>query len=399
MGGFWKPDGRDSGIEARNSESRNATEQFPLNSATSHGGLTEKDANLVARDRVSLPLDEDWRGTCAEMTIAEFVKNRFVPEHVAIKRTSGRTHYQAILKHVLRPEEVDEVFHPDAARSKAKLKANPAWPYMSNVRLRDAQPDHVQRLISAALEGGYSTQTATHIRNVVSAIFSHAIREQYFTRTNPATHVTLPGMKRKEKHTLTLAQTRKVLEIMQYPEREMTLIALLTSMSVAEICGLQWRHVNLTDSIVDRDGELIPPRSIAVRQQWYRGELCKVMNGRHKDLSIPQILLPVLAQLSRRTRCTGWSDFVLMSSAGTPINQMNVAARRLKSIGRELQMPWLSWQVFRRTHATLVYEYGMQFQHQMGMMVYSNSSQNRDSTKGNAPALRLCDPLPRTPGK
>ena len=136
MGGFWKPDGRDSGIEARNSESRNATEQFPLNSATSHGGLTEKDANLVARDRVSFPLDEDWRGTCAEMTIAEFVKNRFVPEHVAIKRTSGRTHYQAILKHVLRPEEVDEVFHPDAARSKAKLKANPAWPYMSNVRLR-----------------------------------------------------------------------------------------------------------------------------------------------------------------------------------------------------------------------------------------------------------------------
>jgi hypothetical protein len=33
----------------------------------------------------------------------------------------------------------------------------------------------------------------------------------------------------------------------------------------------------------------------------------------------------------------------------------------LKPIGKELQMPWLSWQVIRRTHTTLAHELGMQF--------------------------------------
>jgi integrase len=245
---------------------------------------------------------------------------------------------------------------------------------MSHVRLCDARPDHVQRLISAALQSGYSTQTAKHIRNVVSAIFSHAIRERCFVGTNPASSATLPGMTRKEAHALTLEQTIRVLGAMQYPERELTLIAILTSMNIAEICGLQWKHLNLTDRAADRDGELIPPRTIAVRKQWYRGELCSVTRGRSKNISIPQLLLPVLLRLSHRARCTGGDDFVLMSKASTPINQINVAARRLKTIGRELEMPWLSWQVFRRTHATLVYEFGMQFQHHMAMVVNSDSS-------------------------
>ena len=37
------------------------------------------------------------------MTMADFVEKLFVPEHVAIKGLAGRTHYRAILKHVLTP--------------------------------------------------------------------------------------------------------------------------------------------------------------------------------------------------------------------------------------------------------------------------------------------------------
>src|ERR1700680_2852029 len=44
-------------------------------------------------------------------------------------------------------------------------------------------------------------------------------------------------------------------------------------MNVAEICGLQWKRVNLTEAWSNTDGESIPPRTIAVRKQWYRGEL------------------------------------------------------------------------------------------------------------------------------
>ncbi len=45
-------------------------------------------------------------------------------------------------------------------------------------------------------------QTVTHIRNVVSAIFSHARKGNYFHGLNPASQVAVPGMSRKEAHML-----------------------------------------------------------------------------------------------------------------------------------------------------------------------------------------------------
>jgi len=152
----------------------------------------------------------------------------------------------------------------------------------------------------------------------------------------------------------------------------MTLIAILTIMNMAEICGLQWKRVNLTDAWSNTDGEPIPPRTIAVRQQWYGGEFGSVnKKSRNRNLPIPEPLIPVLLGLSQRAKFTGPEDFVLVSQAGAPINEKNIAVCRLKPIGRDLQMPWLSWHVFRRTHTTLVYEFGMRFQDRMAMMAFA----------------------------
>ena len=116
---------------------------------------------------------------------------------------------------MLTPEEVDRVFGVDPEKSITRLRAVPNWPYVGSVRLRDARPDDVQRLVSAAVERGYSTQTVKHIRNVVSAIFAHAKKKQMFTGDNPASLVNLPVMTRKEPHALTLAQRTRCLAVMQ----------------------------------------------------------------------------------------------------------------------------------------------------------------------------------------
>jgi len=321
-----------------------------------------------------------------QMTIAEFVKAKFLPEHIATKRTPGRRHYQAILKHVFPPEEVDVIFGVDTAESKAKLKALPNWPYLNEVRLCDTHPEHIQRLVSAAMQSGYSTQTAKHIRNVVSAVFTHAIRRRYFAGENPAIAVVSPGMTRKVAHSLTFDQIVKVLQSMRYPELEISLLVILTGMNVAEICGLQWKHVNLADHSVNREGELIPPRTISVRSQWYRGELSNVPAGRRKNIPIPSLLHSMFIRLSRVT-CTGWNDFVLITKGGRPINQINVAARRLKSIGETFEMPWLSWQVFRRTRASLVHEFGTQYQQRLAvaMAIEPDSPQITLVAKGHQP--------------
>ena len=296
------------------------------------------------------------------MTVVEFVAQMFVPEHVAAKGLSGRIHYHAILKHVCTPEDVDRWFQIDEERSKTKLKALRDWPYLGQARLCDVRCEDVQRLIDAAMAVGYSSQTVKHIRNVVSAIFAHATKKRCFVGDNPAARVLLPAMARKEAHVLTLDQAKEVLAVMRYPEKEMTLITILTSMNVAEICGMQWKHINLTGDWCLVDGEPLAPRSIAVRQHWYRHQLAGIpQKSRKRNLPIPDPLFPVLLGLSRRPSFTGPEDFVIVSRAGKPINGRNIATARLTPIGRNLQMPWLNWQVFRRTHATLGYEVGMQF--------------------------------------
>ena len=367
--GFWRLRWRDEANDAKSSVEGHLRKPAWIGPATGPERLTKKQAQQIALENFLSRPDQNARAQQAATTIADFVASKFVPEHVAKKKLTGQTHYHAILKHVLTPEEVDRIFQVGAEKSRTKLKAVPNWPYLSNVRLCDIRPDDVQRLMSVALEHGYSTQTVTHIRNVVGAIFAHAKKEQYFSGDNPAGQVTLPAMTRKEPHALTLTQAKEVLGVMQYPEKEMTLIAILTRMSVAEICGLQWKHVNLTEAWCNTGREPIPPRTIAVRKQWCLGELSDVeRGGRHRNLPIPEPLLPILLELSHRPRFTGPDDFVLVSKAGTPINATNLAARRLKPIGKDLQMPWLSWHVFHRTHTTLTYELGMQFQDRLAMM-------------------------------
>lgn len=115
------------------------------------------------------------------------------------------------------------------------------------------------------------------------------------------------------------------------------------------------------------DGEPIPPKTIAVRKQWYRGELLEPnWKSRNRNLPIPDLLLPTLLGLNRRGKYTGPDDFVLASSAGTPINEHYISARRLRPIGKALEMPWLSRRVFHRTRASLLNELELQC-HELGV--------------------------------
>ena len=299
------------------------------------------------------------------MSVLEFAETKFIPEYVTLKRSAGRAHFQSILKHVLTPEGVDRAFRVTSPHLRCKLSRVPDWPYMDSMSLNDVTAEKIQHLISTALLRGYSIQTATHIRNVIRTLFAYAKQVSCFEGENPAIPVALPGMARKKAHALTLDELKQVLQLMRYPEREIALLALLTRMSVAEICGLQWKYLNLSDTRRVVDGEWLAPRTIAVKKQSYRGEFGLVMPSRQRVVPMPELLCSVMSELKTRKRFTAPEDFVLPSRCGTPVSQDNVATRRLKSIGKTLAMPWLSWYVFHRTHLSLFSENGRYLQNEL----------------------------------
>jgi integrase len=317
------------------------------------------------------PAKQNVYAANSQMTIANFIGKRFVPDYVSAKKPSGRAHYQAMLRHVITPDEVDRVFQVTAVKPLVRLKKCPDWPYLSKVRLCDARPSHVEQLIAAAVARGYSTQTVTHIRNTVNAIFSYAKQACFLAGENPARFVRPPEVVREERQSLTLIELKEVLEAMQSPEREMALVALFTPMTMTEICALQWKYINLSASWSNVDGEPIPPRTIAVRKHWALGEFGNVAKSHKRDLPIHDFLSSVLLGLENRGTFTGPDDFVFVSDAGRALNHFDVKARRLKPLGKQTRMPWLSWHAFRHTRITLLSRFGTSFYDYMAEMPHA----------------------------
>src|SRR5258707_14482477 len=198
----------------------------------------------------------------------------------------------------------------------------PAW---KKLRLKDATAADIQKLASSMLGKNYSVQTVKHVRTTVSAIFTHAKRLGWHTGDNPAKLVRLPEMVRRESHALSFDQSFSALASLQSPAREMVLFAILTSMNIAEICGLQWKRVNLNEQFTTVDGEWLPRLTIAVRAQWYRGEYGSVKaKSRRRNIPIPWALRSVLATIKEQSQFTGVDDPVFVARNGRPIDEHNI---------------------------------------------------------------------------
>lgn len=334
----------------------------------------------------------------SSLSMVEFIKDRFLPEHVAIKRSAGRAHFHLLLKHVLSPLDIVQVFGPTAGNARKNLGPDSNGPYIGTLKLGEVDAEAIQRLTSAALNRGYSIQTVTHIRNVIRSIFSHAIRTGCYRGPNPATLVNLPAVCHKHAYTVSLSHLELLLQPMGYPERELALLTILAEMSVAEICGLQWQYVNLSNNTRVLGPEVIPPRTIAVRNQNYRGELTPAFGSRKRFVRVGQPLSLLLRELRTRSRFTMPQDFVLVSRKGTPLHPENIAARRLKGIGRSFEMPWISWLVFHRTGVKLRSELGRTFDEEFEKLLSTLSLVPSESS-GTCPATQLVSSSPTRAGK
>lgn len=322
-----------------------------------------------------LSVDSRQDRTAASPTgssFAAFVERKFIPEYVATKKAAGRAHFRAILKHVLPPESVDAAFGISTPERGRTLKAVPRWPYLTSINLSEITVEAVQHLALTALQQGYSLQTATHIRNVIRNVYTYATQIGYHCGENPAAGVILPPLSRKNEQVLTLAELKQLTAVMPSPARELMLFTVLTEMSVVEICGLQWMYFNTTSSAKWADGEFIPPNTIAVRNQYYRGEFSPVTGSRRRFIRVADRICLLGTELRKsRKQSVSPQDFVLAARNGSPINPENIAMRHLKSIGNSVQIPGLSWGSFQRTRSALRTKFGKNWPRETEKAIFS----------------------------
>lgn len=287
-----------------------------------------------------------------QICLADFVRIKFLPEYIQQKDLAGRRHYQAMLKHILRPDTVDQIFQSGPSR----MKAIPGWPYLDQVKLCQLREQHVRDLTRTAEARGYAAQTVKHIRNALGVIIGHAKQEGLFEEENPVVRVGLPPMSRRRLQHLTIAQAKAMLSMMEFPEREIALIAITTGLSIQEICGLQWKHVNLNKTDVECDGKAIPPNCILVSQHWYPEGIFSLRSNRVRVIELPQPLALIFIRLRQEATPIDANSFVVTVRSGEPIRPVGLQRSRLSAIGRKIDIPSLSWRHINRAHSAILSE-------------------------------------------
>ena len=355
-GAYWMLRWHEDQINAKGESKRGWSRSVCIGPSDGPGAFTEKEARRLAWENHLSRLDHNNRTPQSILTVREFVERKFLPEHVAYMKHGGQEHYRSQLPFVL-----DGVPDKKIARGgKTRFKPGEEPPAIcrtrgiGDIRLRDVQREDLQQLVGTMLLRGYSTQSAKHVKTVASAIFTHAQQEGWFSGTNPAKFVKLPEMERATPHALSLQQVVALLQQLPTVPRLMAFLAVMTSMNVAEICGLKWKRLNLTLGPIIMDDELLPPFMAGVREQWYKGAWGSVKaKARRRYVMLPQWAVDELRALQQRKEWVGAEDPVFAGTGGKPLCENAIVQRHLKPAGRKLGMPWLSWHDLRRTFATL----------------------------------------------
>ncbi len=379
QGGWWKLRWREDQIDAEGKTAYKWSKPVWIGPAEGRGRLTEKNARRIAWDNFLSRLDHNMRTPQSIMTVREFVDRKFKPEHVAMLKPGGRVHYSTQLLIVL-----DGI--PEVKRRQQKKPKDGPIPEVKRIfgigemRLRDVSTEDCQRLVSAALSRGYAVGYATHIRNCISAIFEHAESKDWFSGRNPAKRVKLPENVTQPNCALTFEELKTVAGSLDPMTRAMAVCASLTSMNVAEMCGLRWKYMNLSDEWRTVDGESLTPWTLAVRSQWTLGQLGTVKaKKRRRFVVIPKLLVRYLSQVGLRKEFKGPDDFVF-TVTGKPVDAKNLLRRRLVPLGKKLGLK-LGWHTFRRTFDTLADQVGMSLGERQAVMGHSDAAMTQRYTK------------------
>lgn len=291
----------------------------------------KREAQRIARTEYLDPVNSANMRPSSAKTLESFVSTRFYPDYLPTLKPSGIVFYRAILgKHVL--------------------------PILGPLRLRDITRERVQQLLT--LKGKtLSTQTVVHIRNCLGAVLRYAESMGWFVGKIPTEGVRLPEMRRKARQAPTWEQVTQLAVALPESCSTLVLFLTLTGLRIGEATGLRWERVNLTPEPRLMGAEILPPFSVAVRENYVLGKYStlKTQNAA-RTVPIPDWFVPRFASLRGDVSRT----VVFANSSGTaPIDQHNLAARVLKPAARRLGMPWVSWHSFRHANATLAEQAGI----------------------------------------
>jgi integrase len=200
---------------------------------------------------------------------------------------------------------------------------------------------------------------------------------------NPVEGIRLPKPKqgKRSKPFVTPDQFMALLNLIAEPYASMTFVAVYTGFRVSELVGLRWRNVH-------RD-------SISIEQRYCRGDwgapkseasnATVPVNGsvieriHHLKTVVVEVKAGSGTRRYQAVKSCGADDLVFQSvRTGAPMRDNNILVRHLKPAARTLGLPFVNWQVLRRSFATWLKMAGADVKDAQALMRHSRASTTLD---------------------
>src|SRR5262249_13289233 len=201
--------------------------------------------------------------------------------------------------------------------------------------------DLLQRYLEQKAAQGHSFSLVDHLRWDLRAIFRLAVQDRLLG-ANPAEMLFTPRtVSRPSRRILSPEHVQQILAVLGLREQLIVRLALFSGMRPGEILALQWKHV--ADDHVE------------VVQRLYRGKLDRPKSERStRHVALSSTTQDRIREWRQQNGSADPDAWVFPSAKGTtPLGRDNtwrgLLAPRLKAI----QLDWATFQIMRRTHASL----------------------------------------------
>lgn len=279
------------------------------------GQFENKKEARRAADAHLLQFNNGTRRPQAGITFEDFWSNYFDKEVVPNRKFATREAYRYIARvHLL--------------------------PYFGRQRLSDITRFEVQTFIGMKQRKGYAPKTLAHLRNLLSKVFSVAVKWGWLN-SNHASAVELPPVERcHERRVLTPEEIAKLTASLKEPARTIVVLGLLTGLRIGEILALKIQDFDLQGGFV------------TVRRNVYRGHIQETPKTKQSERRIP-LASSVQAAVSQwmAIRPTG-TEWVFPSEAETPHHDRNLMRREIRPVCERLRIPAFGWHALRHTFST-----------------------------------------------
>lgn len=300
----------------------------------------------------------------ASATVQQFCDTKFIPDHLDSLRRSTRSSDLSLMRcHVL--------------------------PSLGHCQLREVSRSMVQTLITSKVKKGLSSQTVIHVKNLISSLFKHAKRLNYFSGELPTEDLLMPEKRHAKRPALTWQQTADLKEHLKEDRLRILVDVMATlGLRIGEAAGLRWSCVNLGEEMQYVDGDPIPPYSIYVREQYSRNEFALLKtNSSEAILPLTSTLWVALAEWFQVSKFTAPGDTVFAGRNGSPLDAHNTARRMLKPAAVKAGIPWASWHNLRHTASTRA-DQELTLREKMDLLRHKNVGVHMSYTKSDLDRIR-----------